>query len=327
MAGTSDNHKYPNGKLDQRSLEQVNAYLDYELSEEEREQMRDLLAHSPAAENEMATLKATSKVLNELPPLPAPRSFAVRPAMLAQPRRRHLDWFGWWRNPSFALGLGSIAAACLLVAVLGLQLLGNSGKTSSVAYAPSGAAQPTASVGSTQSKVDTSNATDNSAPTYSTTDGGTVLEGQTFAPAAAQPPTPMTSAMAAATPTAEPPRIPATGAGAGEAQTPLAAPRAPTMAARPNGTFTDSSPAPAPSAPLPPTPTLGAMVAQGNSGTPMADNIHASGNVPNPTNQTAPYGVLPTSSIDYWLVVEISLAVLVVILGAGALIAQRRTRG
>lgn len=344
MPGSNNNdNKYTHEQLDPKTLEQLNAYLDGELSEAEQAAVGDLLRRSPAAANEMATLKATSKVLNELPPMPALRSFAVRPAMLEQPaqQRRSFTLFGWTPSPSFALSLGSVAAACLLVLVLVAQLASSGGSKN--------AAQTTSSAQNGSTGQAYSNPRTNNAPSS----GG----GSAAPPAPTQPPAPMALA---ATPTSEEttmsaaiaqPTPTAGNSATGGAST--APSGAPTPANPPTG-FTQLNP-PQPTAPgggpdaiggagsvgnnpatpryngnapgLITSPTTAAPSNQANNPATSGGSISTSGGIPDQnTNQTNNYNVLQGKSIDYWLVIEIALAVLAVVLGLGALIAQRRNR-
>src|SRR3954469_25467019 len=76
--------------------DQLSAYIDYELSDAEREQVREHLRRCPDCENELATLKATKQVLADMPLMTAPRSFVLTPAMVGReapaPVVRHRLW-------------------------------------------------------------------------------------------------------------------------------------------------------------------------------------------------------------------------------------------
>jgi hypothetical protein len=95
-------------------LDQLSAYIDYELPDAERERVREHLRRCPVCETELATLKATKQLLNEVPLHPVPRSFILTPDMVGQAmrgpveRRRSLGW-------SLA---GRLRTATALVAVL-----------------------------------------------------------------------------------------------------------------------------------------------------------------------------------------------------------------
>lgn len=79
-------------------LEQLSAYIDYELPDTERERVREHLRRCPLCETELATLKAAKQLLNEMPLQPVPRSFILTPDMVGQAmsgpveRRRPLGW-------------------------------------------------------------------------------------------------------------------------------------------------------------------------------------------------------------------------------------------
>src|SRR5690242_3115444 len=64
--------------------DQLSAYLDYELPEPERDQVREHLRRCPECENELATLKATKQLLAEMPLQPPPRPFVLTPDMVGR---------------------------------------------------------------------------------------------------------------------------------------------------------------------------------------------------------------------------------------------------
>ncbi len=97
MTGSNQNVNDLNGP---HLTDRLSAYLDGEMSPAERGLVEAHLRRCPLCENELATLRATATMLRDLKPLPTPRSFALRPAMVAASPRR----------PFFA-GLGSLNAA------------------------------------------------------------------------------------------------------------------------------------------------------------------------------------------------------------------------
>ncbi len=350
MPGTNNNNnQHSDEPLDPRMLEQLNAYLDYELSEEQRTQVRDLLRRSPAADNEMATLKATSKVLSELPPVPAPRSFAVRPAMLEQPAKsgRGFNLFGWMPSPSFALSLGSLAAACLLVLVLTAQLVSGSGNHAQGSVVTASIAPPTPSgqsgTGQAYNNYDNGRTAPSNPPVSAAAAQPTATTAAAVAPAPAMAtaPTPtavaVTSSMVMSATNASSGSSATSGAGAAPSAITPRLGYAP-VATPPGtpGTLTNNYYSGA-TATNPSTSTYafnaksGVATAapsnnQANNPAANGSGISASGPLPNQnTNQTNNYNVL-SGSMDYWLVIEIALAILAVALGLGALIAQRRSR-
>jgi len=84
-------------------FEQLSAYLDGELAPQEQATLEARLASDPALQQDLLSLQATLRLLNDLPTLKAPRSYAL--PLPRQPRRL-------WR-----------AVAALLVAVISLTSL------------------------------------------------------------------------------------------------------------------------------------------------------------------------------------------------------------
>lgn len=334
--------------LDPKQQEQLNAYLDYELSEAEREQVRDLLRRSPAAENELATLRATRQVMRELPNVANPRSFVVRPYMLEQlpPRRPSIRIFGWRLSAALGLSLGSVAAASLLVLLLVVQLASSPANnlTTSIATVAQATAPPAQPSNANTPTSDNYTAASEPAPTTATAEANDT----SASPMARMPATPteaIVASSAAAAPTSPPaaakqtPPTPATDSGnAGAAPPPVVFPptsgntsdagdttsgeSAPTDTPTTSPTYTTFSA----QGGTPPTPEL---KVQANNPTDNGGSIDAtnSGLPSQNTNRTGDTNLNPYQrGMDYWLISEIALAILVVILGLGAIIAQRRSR-
>src|SRR3954469_1729992 len=86
------------GDGNEHVLDQLSAYLDYELTDAERTRVRDHLRRCPACENELATLKATKQLMTEVPLQALPRSFILTPDMVGRAmsgpveRRRSFGW-------------------------------------------------------------------------------------------------------------------------------------------------------------------------------------------------------------------------------------------
>jgi len=105
-------------------LDQLSAYIDYELPDAERERVREHLRRCPVCETELATLKAAKQLLNEMPLHPVPRSFILTPDMVGQAmsgpveRRRPLGW-----TLAGRLRTATALVAVLLVLVLSGDLL------------------------------------------------------------------------------------------------------------------------------------------------------------------------------------------------------------
>lgn len=103
--------------------EQLSAYLDGELTAAERLTVADHLRRCHACENELATLTATATLLQEMPQLASPRSFAVRPAMLERvaPSRNIFDRLGDQLAGVYShLKVATAVASLLLIFMFGL---------------------------------------------------------------------------------------------------------------------------------------------------------------------------------------------------------------
>ena len=92
--------------------ESLSAYIDGELSPAEMERVVNHLQECRACSESLATLRQTVALLKELPLIPAPRSFAVRPAV-SRPRPSLAP-------PAWGYGLlkGATALAALLLVLL-----------------------------------------------------------------------------------------------------------------------------------------------------------------------------------------------------------------
>jgi Putative zinc-finger len=127
------------GDTNEHVLDQLSAYIDYELSDTERERVRDHLRRCPVCENELATLKAAKQLLNELPLHPVPRTFILTPDMVGRgvtgpvERRRPLGW-----TLAGRLRTATALVAVLLVLVLSGDVLsrGVLGGSSATLMAP-----------------------------------------------------------------------------------------------------------------------------------------------------------------------------------------------
>jgi hypothetical protein len=228
--------------------ESLSAYIDDELTARERARVEKHLEECQACADQLASLRQTVALINELPPLRAPRSFAVRPAAVrAKPSPVPPAW-------GYGLLKGATALAALLLLLLiggdlALQVVGVSSLASwapaapapEVAFAPSlepsaipAPAEEAPLLGQTKGTEEAQapgpeNAEEVApaapAPTEAAQDiavaQATASPGQTeggIVPAG----TPTAAPTSAAPPTAE-----AEGVGAGGAETPSAAPVAP----------------------------------------------------------------------------------------------------
>lgn len=101
--------------LPREDLERLSAYLDGELPPREAARLEARLRQEPQLRRALEDLRATSRLLRELPTVRPPRSFTLTPEMVGARERRS------WRFPalSFATALAAVAFAC----VLGLDLV------------------------------------------------------------------------------------------------------------------------------------------------------------------------------------------------------------
>jgi anti-sigma factor RsiW len=88
-------------------FEQLSAYLDGELAPQEQATLEARLASEPALQQDLLSLQATLRLLNDLPTLKAPRSYALPTVHQQRP----------------ILPLWARAVAALLVAVIGMGLI------------------------------------------------------------------------------------------------------------------------------------------------------------------------------------------------------------
>lgn len=97
--------------------ELLSAYLDGQVTPQERRRIEAALAADPALAGALGSLRYTKALLAEAPRIPAPRPFTLNEAMLGRPRQRR----GWlaWLQPAFLRGAAAVAAVMLLVLVVG----------------------------------------------------------------------------------------------------------------------------------------------------------------------------------------------------------------
>ena len=106
--------------------ESLSAYMDGELSPAETERVENHLQVCRACSESLATIQQTVTLLRELPLVPAPRSFAVRPAVVrARPSLAPPAW-----------GYGLLKGATALAALLLMLLIGGDLALQFVGVAP-----------------------------------------------------------------------------------------------------------------------------------------------------------------------------------------------
>jgi len=120
--------------LDERDLILLNAYLDNELSAEERASFEQRLARDSALRAELRELQATVLLLGMAERVRAPRNFTLDPNLYSKPARS-----GWWRlgktaplMPLAAAGAGIVVVA-LYIGAIALTRLGGGAAAPSVA--------------------------------------------------------------------------------------------------------------------------------------------------------------------------------------------------
>ncbi len=119
--------------------EQLSAYIDGELPTRERAVLEARLLTEPALRRELESLRATSALLRDLPPMTAPRSFTLSPEMLNPPappssQKRAATWLIFPTAPAYSAI--SAAAAVLLFSLGVFILLASALPTPTASFAP-----------------------------------------------------------------------------------------------------------------------------------------------------------------------------------------------
>ncbi len=121
-------------QLNEHDLELLSAYLDDQLSADERRAVESRLDDEAELRQAYEELRATVQALRDLEPLRPPRSFTLDPAQVAA-QRPPAARLGWRR----LLQVAGVFAGVLIAAIGVLNVLGSMG-----AGAPATAEQPTA---------------------------------------------------------------------------------------------------------------------------------------------------------------------------------------
>jgi hypothetical protein len=149
MLGFLKRRRHPIGEAD------LSAYVDGRVSPDERDRVEEHLRSCPACTQKLEGLRTVVAELRRLPPVAAPRSFALTATQAA---------IGWGKRPAaeparwpaagrlyVALRGGAIAAALFLFATVGAALflnsLGDSGGPNGSVVTGQGAAQPSSTFG------------------------------------------------------------------------------------------------------------------------------------------------------------------------------------
>lgn len=96
----------------ERDWENLSAYIDGDMSPDERRALEARLAHDPALRAALDDLRENVRLLADLPRVKAPRNFTLDPAVYGRPARG----FAWW-SARFAGALGAAASIALVIGV------------------------------------------------------------------------------------------------------------------------------------------------------------------------------------------------------------------
>jgi len=129
--------------------ESLSAYIDGELTPRERARVEQHLKECPACTEDLRTLRQTVALLKELPVIPAPRSFAVRPRVAKlRPAPARSAW-------GYGLLKGATAVAALLfVLLIGGDLALHTFGGTAVSWAPAAPAPEAAMAPSYQADME-----------------------------------------------------------------------------------------------------------------------------------------------------------------------------
>lgn len=124
----------PAPQLNDSDLELLSAYIDSQLTSDERLALEVRLLNEPALRMALDELRATVSILRDLEPIRPPRSFTIDPATVQQPAAT-----GWWNWMRIFQVAGSLAVvfACAFISI---SVMGGAGGGAGV---PMSAAAPT----------------------------------------------------------------------------------------------------------------------------------------------------------------------------------------
>lgn len=103
--------------LTDRELEQLNAYIDGELSAEERQRVEQRLANDTEWQSELEALRTTASMLGQLESVRVPRNFTLDPAIYGQAERARGGFFGSFGWPALSAA-GAFIAVVLVFGVI-----------------------------------------------------------------------------------------------------------------------------------------------------------------------------------------------------------------
>jgi hypothetical protein len=286
--------------------EQLSDYMDSLLSGDDREAVRIHLEECADCRADYVELRATQKLMQQMPTLAAPRAFTLTPEMAGQVRKPSFwERFFAPRNAP-RLATGSVVAFLLLIVVL-----------AGTSNSPLLTAVQTASVPASAGHTDGTEAFSNAAPAATSTTAAASAGGQAAIPGSAgSSPTdqsqPQPPPVAQAIPTQAPPN---NFSSAQAAPTPTGA--AESGDVPPNITVQNSGTG------SPTTTTLTFSPAPSSDGAISNDKLYRSQSAP--AENSAQVGAPTDSSRTGWVALQLGLLALGLALAAAAIIAWRRT--
>jgi hypothetical protein len=139
-----------NGQIHNQVAELLSAYIDGEVTGDERALVETHLATCVACARDLASLRQTVTMLRQLPPVAAPRPFTLRESDVAPIRPARP---AWWQRP-WAQGLVAATAVLLCVVVVGgVLLMGRTGMVGAPAASKPVALQAPAPTETTAQKM------------------------------------------------------------------------------------------------------------------------------------------------------------------------------
>jgi len=132
--------------------ELLSAYLDDEVSTDERQLIETHLPTCVACQHELDSLRFTMALVQALPPRPIPRPFYVTEEMVApQAKAQQAGWWGWLRGLA---PFGAALAALLVVLVISRPLMVGMGGSAAMPAATPQASEAQIALASTEAPAE-----------------------------------------------------------------------------------------------------------------------------------------------------------------------------